>query len=156
MESTSSSSRPIGSDDTYWLTRFVLLRWIGFSYVIAFYVAARQLVPLVGAEGLTPAPLFFHEITAHFGDSWAGFLTLPSLFWWNCSDTMLRVIPWIGVVISCFVLAGYANALMMTVLWFFYVSIVHVGQDWYGYGWEIQMCETGFLAIFLCPLLDAR
>ena len=45
---------------------------------------------------------------------------------------------------------------MMTVLWFFYVSIVDVGQDWYGYGWEIQMCETGFLCIFLCPLLDAR
>jgi hypothetical protein len=69
---------------------------------------------------------------------------------------MLRVIPWIGVVISCFVLAGYANALMMAVLWFLYVSIVHVGQDWYGYGWEIQMSETGFLCIFLCPLLDAR
>jgi hypothetical protein len=33
---------------------------------------------------------------------------------------------------------------------------VHVGQDWYGYGWEIQMLETGFLAIFLSPLLDPR
>jgi hypothetical protein len=33
---------------------------------------------------------------------------------------------------------------------------VHVGQDWYGYGWEIQLLETGFLAIFLCPLLDMR
>src|SRR5208282_3271533 len=85
-----------------------------------------------------------------------GFLGFPSIFWFDCSDTMLRVIPWIGVVISCVVLAGYANAIMMTVLWFLYVSIVHVGQDWYGYGWEIQMCETGFLCIFLCPLLDAR
>jgi hypothetical protein len=36
------------------------------------------------------------------------------------------------------------------------MSIVHVGQDWYGYGWEIQLTETGFLAIFLCPLLDMR
>ncbi len=34
------------------------------------------------------------------------------------------------------------------------MSFVHVGQDWYGYGWEIQLLETGFLAIFLCPLLD--
>jgi hypothetical protein len=33
---------------------------------------------------------------------------------------------------------------------------VHVGQDWYGYGWEVQLLETGFLAIFLCPLLDGR
>ena len=45
---------------------------------------------------------------------------------------------------------------MLTVMWILYMSIVHVGQDWYGFGWEIQMLETGFLAIFLCPLLDAR
>jgi hypothetical protein len=144
--------------DSYWLTRFVLLRWMGFVYVVAFYVAARQLVPLVGANGLTPATLFFHRVEANpnYGDSFAGFLAFPSLFWFDCSDTWLRMIPWIGVVMSCFVLAGYANGIMMTVLWFFYVSIVHVGQDWYGYGWEIQMSETGFLCIFLCPLLDAR
>jgi hypothetical protein len=36
------------------------------------------------------------------------------------------------------------------------MSFVHLGQDWYGYGWEIQLLETGFLAIFLCPLLDMR
>ncbi len=36
------------------------------------------------------------------------------------------------------------------------MSFVHVGQEWYGYGWEIQLTETGFLAIFLCPLWDMR
>jgi hypothetical protein len=153
---TSLAPRPTSVPDTYWLTRFVILRWMGFVYLVAFYVAARQLVPLVGANGLTPAPLFFQQVTAQAGDWVGGFFELPSLFWFDCSDTMLRVIPWIGVVISCVVLAGYANALMMTVLWFFYLSIVSVGQDWYGYGWEIQMSETGFLCIFLCPLLDAR
>jgi hypothetical protein len=156
MESTSSPPFHAASADTYWLTRFVLLRWTGFVYLVAFYVAARQLAPLVGAEGLTPASLFFHQVSEQLGGSWSGFMALPSIFWWNCSDTWLRVVPWIGVVISCVVLAGYANALMMAVLWIFYMSIVHVGQGWYGYGWEIQMLEVGFLAIFLCPLLDAR
>ena len=36
------------------------------------------------------------------------------------------------------------------------MSFVHVGQEWYGYGWEVQLLETGFLAIFLCPLIDPR
>ena len=53
-------------------------------------------------------------------------------------------------------MAGYANALTLGALWVLYLSLVHVGQDWYGYGWEIQLTETGFLAIFLCPLLDMR
>ena len=142
--------------DTYWLTRWVLLRWFGFVYVVAFYVAARQLVPLVGANGLTPATLYYHDVAEQVGGPWNGFFTVPSLFWINCSDTWLSVVPWLGVVISCFVLAGYANAIMMTVLWIFYLSIAGAGQEWYGYGWEIQMSETGFLAIFLCPLFDAR
>jgi hypothetical protein len=168
MESAKSSSR-FGDfpRDTYWLTRWVLLRWMGFVYLVAFFVAAKQLVPLVGANGLTPARLFFpavldydgtHEAgaVAHPASMWSGFLQMPSLFWFDCSDTMLRVVPWIGVVISVVVLAGYANAIMMALLWFFYLSIVIVGQDWYGYGWEIQMSETGFLCIFLCPLLGGR
>ena len=44
----------------------------------------------------------------------------------------------------------------LSLLWFLYMSIVHVGQGWYAFGWEIQLLETGFLAIFLCPLLDGR
>ncbi len=33
-----------------------------------------------------------------------------------------------------------------------YLSFVQIGQVFYGYGWETQLLETGFLAIFLCPL----
>jgi hypothetical protein len=156
MAPKNASPPPEASADTYWLTRFVILRWFGFIYLIAFYVAARQLVPLVGANGLTPAPLFLDEVRQHFGSTWAGFEKLPMIFWFSCSDTWLQVVPWIGVVLACVMLAGYANSVMLAVMWILYMSIVHVGQDWYGYGWEIQMLETGFLAIFLCPLLDAR
>ena len=142
--------------DTYWLTRFIILRWLGFVYLVAFYIAARQLVPLVGAQGLTPAPLFLDHVRTYYGSSWSGFEALPMVFWVDSSDTWLRAVPWIGVILSCLVLAGYANSIVLGVLWILYLSIVHIGQDWYGYGWEIQMLETGFLAVFLCPLLDAR
>jgi hypothetical protein len=144
------------SRETYWLTRFVILRWLGFVYVIAFLVAVQQLVPLIGAHGLTPASLYFRAIAQQAGGSWNGFVALPSLFWIDCSDAALRVLPWIGLVLSCAVAAGFANSIIMAALWIIYLSIVHAGQDWYGFGWEIQLCETGFLAIFLCPLLDPR
>lgn len=147
------SSRP---RETYWLTRFVLLRWLGLVYLIAFFAAARQLVPLVGADGLTPASLFVQQVREQFGSTWASFGVLPMVFWFDYSDNMLRIVPWIGVVLSCVVLAGYANSILLAIMWFLYMSIVHVGQEWYGYGWEIQLLETGFLAIFLVPLLDAR
>jgi len=144
------------SPDTYWLTRFILLRWLGLVYLVAFLTAARQLVPLVGANGLTPASLLIEQARAQLGSTWAGFKILPMIFWFDYSDSALRVIPWLGVVLACVVLAGYANSILLAVMWILYMSIVHVGQSWYGYGWEIQLLETGFLAIFLVPLLDAR
>jgi hypothetical protein len=83
-------------------------------------------------------------------------LELPTLFWFGCTDNGMLIFAWVGVALSLVILAGYANAILMTILWAMYMSIVHIGQIWYGYGWEIQLLETGFLAIFLCPLLDGR
>ena len=144
-----------GGND-YRLTRFVILRFVGFIYAIAFLVAANQLVPLIGARGLTPAWAFLDQLHAYFGSRHAAMLRVPTLFWFGVSDGGLSVFAWIGFGLSLVVLAGYANSILMTVLWAMYMSIVHIGQIWYGYGWETQLLETGFLSIFLCPLLNPR
>ena len=141
---------------TYWLTRFVILRLLGAIYAIAFLVAINQIVPLIGSDGLLPVDMFLKQVHDSVGSDAAGFKALPSIFWLGHSDGMLLTIAWIGFLLSLIVTAGYANAIVMAILWFLYMSFVHVGQDWYGYGWEIQLTETGFLAIFLCPLIDAR
>jgi len=64
-------------------------------------------------------------------------------------DDALSIFSWVGFALSLVVLGGYANAILLAVLWAMYMSIVHIGQTWYGYGWEIQLLETGFLSIFL-------
>ena len=141
---------------TWWLTRFVILRWLGFVYLIAFLVAVNQLVPLVGAHGLTPAMLYTDRVAAHFGSKWSAFLQFPSVFWADVSDHSMLAVSWLGVALAAAVMLGYANAIVMFALWALYMSIVNIGQDWYSYGWEMQLLETGFLGIFLCPLLDGR
>jgi hypothetical protein len=142
--------------DTYWLTRFVILRLLGCVYAVAFLAAAKQILPLIGSHGLLPLDLFLARVRDALGSSAAGFVRLPSLFWFAHSDSVLQASAWIGFGLACVVVAGYANAILMAVLWALYMSFVHLGQDWYGYGWEIQLLETGFLAIFLCPLVDGR
>lgn len=141
---------------TYWLTRFVILRLLGFVYLTAFLVAAHQIVPLVGHEGILPADTYLQRVAQHFGSVGEGFRNLPSLFWWRNSDELMRGVAWGGVALSALVLAGYANSIILLVLWFLYMSFIHVGQIWYSYGWETQLLETGFIAAFLCPLIDGR
>jgi hypothetical protein len=143
-------------EPSYWLTRFVILRLLGFVYAVAFLVAINQIVPLIGSNGLLPLDIYLKQVSTALGSTGAGFLRLPSIFWFWHSDTALLIMAWLGLILSCMVAAGYANAPMLAVLWFMYMSFVHAGQDWYGYGWEIQLTETGFLAIFLCPLVDMR
>lgn len=140
----------------YWLTRFVILRLLGLVYLVAFLAAANQLVPLIGAKGLLPAEVWLRNLETHFGSRATGFFNVPSVFWWHLSDGTLVAVAWLGAALSIVVLLGYANSIVLLVLWVLYTSIVNVGQLWYSYGWEIQLLETGFIAVFLCPLLDGR
>ena len=48
MTSNDFFQRLYSAGNSYWLTRFVILRLLGFVYAIAFLIAAQQLVPLIG------------------------------------------------------------------------------------------------------------
>ena len=108
--------------NSYWLTRFVILRLLGFVYAAAFLVAANQLVPLIGEHGLTPANHFLNGIQTELGSRAAGVIHLPTLFWFGISDNALSIFAWIGFGLSLVVLGGYANAIMMSILWAMYMS----------------------------------
>src|SRR6476660_8030335 len=90
--------------NSYWLTRFVILRLLGFVYAVAFFVAAQQLVPLIGEHGLTPASHFLAGVESHFGSSLAGAFHVPTLFWFGISDNALLISAWIGFGLSLVVL----------------------------------------------------
>jgi len=140
----------------YWLTRFVFLRLLGFIYFFAFLSLATQVIPLIGDKGLLPADNFLDAVGSRFGSKVDAFITLPTIFWAGVSDNLLLILSWMGVILSIIVFIGYANSILMFVLWALYMSFVHIGQVWYGYGWEIQLLETGFLAIFIVPLWQMK
>ena len=139
--------------ETYWLTRFVFLRMLGLLYCIAFLIVVRQFIPLAGENGLLPAHRFLAEVSSSSGPGWASYLSLPTLFWIDVSDATLRAGAWLGLALALFVALGGANVPVLAALWLLYMSYVHIGQLFYGYGWELLLLETGFLAVFLCPLV---
>lgn len=146
-----ASARP-----SYFLTRLLFLRLLGGIYFVAFLGLVQQLRPLIGRDGLLPAPTFLDQVAAEAGSRAAGFSTLPSLFWLSCSDGFLQGSAWVGLGLAAAVVLGATNAVLMALLWALYMSFVHIGQLFYGYGWEILLLEAGFLAIFLCPLRSLR
>jgi Lipase maturation factor len=142
---------PRFSASTYWLTRFVFFRLLGLVYAVAFLVVVLQWEPLLGSHGLLPARNFLDEVRRGRGIPFV-FLRLPTLFWLDDSDAAFRIGGFVGLGGSLVVLAGFANVPLLAGLWLLYMSFVHAGGLFYGYGWEILLLETGFLAIFLAPL----
>jgi hypothetical protein len=140
-------------DNNYELTRNIFLRSLGFIYFVAFLSLNRQVLALIGQNGLLPAQLYLHRIQEYLGAStFHSFLEIPSLFWWNSNDALLLWGSYSGLFLSVLIMFGATNALLMAAIWFLYMSFVHIGQIFYGYGWETMTLEAGFLAIFLCPV----
>ncbi|MCA9693739.1 MAG: lipase maturation factor family protein [Myxococcales bacterium] len=141
---------------SYWLTRAVFMRGLGLVYAVAFATAVFQLAPLIGAGGLTPVDLLLRQVREDSSSALAAFYELPTVFWFDCSDAALVGVAIAGLCLSIAVLLGLTNAAANLILWALYLSIVHVGQRWYSFGWETQLLETGFLAVLLCPLATLR
>src|SRR4051812_15512399 len=133
----------------YTLARLVLQRGLGLAYLIAFVVALEQFRPLLGERGLLPVPRFLER---------ASFREAPSLFHVGYSDRLLSAVSLAGIVLSLVVVIGLPDRwpipltiAVWLVLWALYLSIVNVGQIFYGFGWETLLLEAGFLAAFLGP-----
>ncbi len=131
----------------YWLSRLVFQRALAALYVVAFLVAANQFRALLGAHGMLPVPRFTARVP---------FKGSPSLFHWHYSDRFFATLAWGGAALSAAVTAGaadlvplWASMLMWAVMWAVYLSIVNVGQIWYGFGWESLLLEAGLLGLFL-------
>ena len=131
----------------YWLARQVLQRGVAVVYLIAFIAAARQFRALIGEHGMLPVPRFVERVP---------FRVMPSIFHLHYSDRVFAVFCWFGAALSAAVVAGaldvvplWATMVSWLALWVLYLSIVNVGQRWYGFGWESLLLEAGFIAIFL-------
>jgi hypothetical protein len=129
----------------HWLTRFLVLRLLGLVYLMAFLTWVFQGPALVGGDGLLPAAPIFDQVRMNAGSRLAAFWETPSLFWaLGHSDAVLFGAGWVGVALAAGLVLGYANVPILAALWALQVSIADAGQVFYGFGWELQLVETGF------------
>jgi hypothetical protein len=133
--------------EDYELARQVLQRGIAALYLIAFVSAANQFPALLGERGLLPAPWFLRRVS---------FKQFPSLFHRGYSDDRLLGVAAVGAGISATLIAGLPQSgppwlpmIAFLVVWALYLSIVNIGQTFYGFGWESLLLEAGFVVAFL-------
>jgi lipase maturation factor len=131
----------------YWLARFLFQRELAVIYLLAFLVAWNQFRPLLGERGLLPVPRFVRL---------TNFRRLPSIFHLHYSDKFFTAVALAGTILSLIALSSlpergpfWLSIAVWTLLYVLYLSIMNVGQVFYGFGWESMLLEAGFLSIFL-------
>lgn len=134
--------------------RQVLQRGIAALYLVAFVSTLNQFRPLLGERGLLPVP----ELLEWVRSSPRGQKLLhPTVFRRiHYTDRRLVTLCWAGIVVAASLVCGIPQLLSpwtamvcFLALWLGYMSIVSVGQTFYGFGWEMLLLEAGFLAAFL-------
>ena len=134
---------------TYFAARRWFLRAVGLIFLIAFVSLWVQIDGLIGSNGITPVREFLPAARAQLGDR--ALSILPTLCWFNSSDTFFHFLCGGGVVLSLVLVVGIAPALSLVGLVAFYLSLTIAGQTFLSFQWDILLIEIGFLSIFLAP-----
>ena len=132
---------------TYFLSRDFFLRFLSAIYCIAFISLGVQIGGLIGERGILPAVSFLKAVKEQWGP--ARYWVLPTLCWFNSSDSFLKFLCFLGALLSLLSMTGFCRAPILFLLWVLYLSLVTVGQDFMEFQWDSLLLEAGFLGIFL-------
>ena len=139
---------------TYHIASALFLRLLGVIYLIAFVSLWTQVDGLIGDHGILPVKEYLDAVDHNFAQSsppaspvW----NLPTLAWISPHAGFLNFLCGAGALLSILLILGLLPLPMLILLWLSYLSLVHAGQIFMGFQWDILLLETGFAAIFLAP-----
>jgi hypothetical protein len=120
-------------------------RLLALVFIDAFLSLAAQLRPLYGKNGLQPIAQFLERASKEG----AGFVHLPTLFWWASSDWALYLVLTLGALAALMAFVGIVPRLCIAVSTVTYLSFVAAGQTFLSFQWDNMLLECGLLALFL-------
>jgi lipase maturation factor 1 len=132
------------------LTASLFIKGLGLVYLIAFISYWVQLNGLIGDDGILPASHFFNRVHDRLGAD--AYWRLPSIYWLWPTQQFLHMICALGCAASLALIFNLRSSRVSCILvWSLYLSLIHPGQAFYRFQWDLLLVETGFLAIFLSP-----
>src|SRR5947209_6654989 len=109
--------------NTYALSTWLFLRFLGFIYCAAFISLAVQVRGLIGSTGIIPA---IHLLDRHRPGGLGRLFRFPTLLWLNSSNAFLAGLCWSGVGLSVLLMIGLAPIPILLLLWLLYLSLFTV------------------------------
>jgi hypothetical protein len=129
------------------LAAWLFLRGLGLIYFAAFLSFGVQAMGLIGSGGILPLNGLVAAASEQLGPEryWA----LPMVFWLDSSDFFIQAMCWAGAALALLVTANILPRIGLFLLYALYLSLIHGGQAFMTYQWDILLADVGFLGLLL-------
>lgn len=129
----------------YSLAIDLLTRMLGVLYVIVYVPFLFQMRGLYGKEGILPIEELLKSVKQRFG--YKSYYLVPSVFWFNASDTALYVFTWTGIILGVLLAFGVCPPVILLLHFILHLSLVSAGQDFMSFGWETLLIEITMMTL---------
>jgi hypothetical protein len=139
----------ISGGASYEVARWLFLRGLGVTFLIAFLSLWVQVQGLIGPEGILPVGDFLAAVGQQVGVE--RYWLVPSLLWLGPGRLALHLVEGAGVAAALMLVSDLRPRISLSLCWALYLSLVAVGQDFLSFQWDSLLLETGLLALFIAP-----
>lgn len=131
--------------------RWLFLRALGFVFFSAFYSLLRQVLGLIGPDGLLPAGEYLQAVRQVEGGV-SRFWYTPTLFWLGKGGSGgLLLLAWVGLIASVLLILNFWPRGMILVCLVANLSFISVLQAFSSYQSDGMLLSVGFISLFFAP-----
>ena len=132
----------------------LFLRSIGFIHLINFCSILMQILPLIGQNGIAPLTLNLSRLHELSNGSYWIYFYIPSIYWWNASDSFLILSTSIGILASTCLTCSLFNSsrICLILCWMVLLSLNTSGGEFFAFPWDWLLLEATLLSFFLPSL----
>jgi len=132
------------------IPRWLFLRALGLIYFSAFYSLFKQVLGLIGPDGLQPAGPYLQAVKENvIGTS--PYWEAPTLFWFGSGSHALMLMCWAGLIASVLLVLNIWPRAMLLVCFAGFLSFISVLQIFASYQSDGMLLGAGFVSLFFAP-----
>jgi hypothetical protein len=136
-------------DESFATGTRIFVGTVAVSNAAAFGSIWVQWRGLFGPSGILPAGQFLLAAREQLGTR--AYFDLPTLCWAFGTGRFIEILCLLGIGLSLLLLAGYAPAVCLGLIWVFHLSLVSVGQIFFDFQWDALLLESTLIAVWLVP-----
>jgi hypothetical protein len=130
--------------------RWLFLRALGLIFFSAFYSLLRQVLGLIGPDGLLPAGEYLQAVRQLQGGV-SRFWYAPTLFWLGSGSRALLLVAWVGLIASVLLILNVWPRGMIFVCLLSFLSFISALQTFSSYQSDGMLLSVGFIGLFFAP-----